>query len=112
MSDLKACPFCGTAGHLMRVGETDSSLWDVVCMNKECIMRSGSQISFFNALDAIDAWNTRKTESHRSTQDADDPRKAILNRLYGEIECLPIIDGVFVSLREVKEILDEMEAKL
>ena len=42
----------------------------------------------------------------------DDPRKAMINRLQAEIEMLPVIDGLFVCLREVKEILDEMEAKL
>jgi hypothetical protein len=68
MSELKSCPFCGSAGHLISLGETDSSLWDVICLNRRCIMRSGAQISFFSAQDAIDAWNTRKTESTPSEE--------------------------------------------
>ena len=76
---LKPCPFCGSEAHLMGSGKDDESLFDVICLNRKCTLRAGTQISFFTADSAISAWNNRTIKSAIRAQVIEEVRAELNN---------------------------------
>ena len=104
MSELKTCPFCGSDAHFIELGKNDESLFDVICRNRECIMRAGSQVSFFTAESANSAWNTRASESIIRAQVIEEVRANIR-------EITDHIGVEYLSILKLSEMLDRMKSE-
>lgn len=83
MSELKACPFCGTQPHLMD-DPTDGGerAWWVEC--REC----GALNAYFRTKgEAVAAWNRREPDYQELARELAEALRVTLSLLCGFLEC-------------------------